>query len=112
MEGVRSHISNEKQLQVLYFNARSLTPKLDELCVLCDLRKPNIVCITESWLCEDIGPSECSIHGHHCVRCDRHRHGGGVALFISDLLESHVILCGPSSQYTTSQPQVIHRCVV
>ena len=30
---------------------------------------------------------------YHCVRCDRHRHGGGVALFISDLLESHVILC-------------------
>ena len=61
MEGVHSHVSNGKQLQVLYFNARSLTPKLDELCVLCDLRKPDIVCITENWMCEDIGPSECSI---------------------------------------------------
>ena len=76
---VRSHFSNEKQLQVLYFNARSLTPKLNELRVLCDLRKPDIVCITESWLREDIGLSECSIHGYHCVRCDRHRHGGAEA---------------------------------
>ena len=30
------------------------------------------------------------------MRCDRHRHGGGELLymFISDNLESHVLLCG------------------
>ena len=31
-----------------------------------------------------------------CVRCDRNRHGGGVALFISDKLEYQVTMCGPN----------------
>ena len=31
------------------------------------------------------------------MRCDRHRHGGGVAMFISDNLESQVLLCGANN---------------
>ena len=71
----------DKQLHITYFNARSLSPKIDELRIVCELEKPLIVCITETWLCDDITTLECSISGYHC---DRHRHGGGVAMFISD----------------------------
>ena len=92
MEGVCSH---DKLLHIVYFNARTLIPRLGELRVICELQKPDIVCITEMWLCEEVGLLECSIHGYHCLRCDRHRHGGGVALFISNHLHSHIILCGP-----------------
>ena len=53
------------------------------------------MCITETWLCEDISESELSIPGYSCVRSDRNRHGGEVALFISDKLEYQVTLCGP-----------------
>ena len=81
---------------MLYFNARSLSPKLDELRVLCDFNKPEIVCITETWLCDDISLTECSISGYNSIRCDRHRHGGGVAFFVSEQLDYHVILCGPN----------------
>ena len=70
-------------------------PKLDELHALCDIEKPEVVCITETWLCDDIGESEASIPGYNCIRCDRNRHGGEVALFISDKLECQVTLCGP-----------------
>ena len=85
----------DKHLHILYFNARSLCPKLDKLRALCDIEKPEVVCITETWLCDDIGESEASIPGYNCIRCDRNRHGGGVALFISDKLECQVTLCGP-----------------
>ena len=76
---------------LVYFNARSLIPTLGELRVLCELHKSDIVFITETWLCEDVGVLEC-----HCLRCDRHRRGRGVALFISNHLYSHIILCGPN----------------
>ena len=35
---------------ILYFNVRSLLPKLDDLRIICSLHSPDIVCITESWL--------------------------------------------------------------
>ena len=44
----------DKQLHIIYFNARSLSPKIDELRIVCELEKPDIVCITETWLCDDI----------------------------------------------------------
>ena len=80
---------------MLYFNARSLYPKFDELCAQCDMEKPDIVCLTETWLCEDITESECVIPGYKCIRYDRDRHGGGVALYISNKLEFQVTMRGP-----------------
>ena len=53
----------DKHLRILYFNARSLYPKLDELRALCDMEKPDIVSITETWLYEDICESESYIIG-------------------------------------------------
>jgi len=83
-------------LRILYFNARSLYPKYDELCALSEVEKPNIICITESWLHDGILPSECYIPGYTCVRCDRNKHGGGVALYISNDLEFQLLLHGPN----------------
>ena len=61
----RSHVENQcsKNLRILYFNARSLYPKLDELSAQCDIEKPDVVCLTETWLSEDIMESECAIPG-------------------------------------------------
>ena len=42
-------------------------PKLDKLHALCDIERPEVVCITETWLCDDIGESEFSIPGYNCV---------------------------------------------
>ena len=88
-------ISVQKNLRILYFNARSLYPKLDELSAQCDIEKPDVVCLTETWLSEDIMESECAIPGYRCVRCDRNRHGGGIALYISNKFEFQVTMCGP-----------------
>ena len=82
-------------LCIVHYNARSLYPKFDELRAICDMEKPNVVCITKTWFCDDIVEAECTIHGYTSVRCDRNRHGGGVALFISNKLEFNTIMAGP-----------------
>ena len=38
----------------MYFNCRSLLPKIDELAALCSANKPDVVCLVETWLCMDI----------------------------------------------------------
>ena len=55
------HMTNEcsNYLRTLYFNGRSLYPKLDELYAQCDTEKLDVVCLTETWLCADIIESEC-----------------------------------------------------
>ena len=56
------------------------------------------MCITETWLCDDIGESDASIPGYNCIRCDRNIHGAGSALFLSDKLEYQITLYGPKEQ--------------
>lgn len=45
-------------ISILYYNARSVLPKLDELAANCMVLDPDIVCIVESWLGPDINDSE------------------------------------------------------
>ena len=40
----------KQALGVLYYNARSLLPKFDELSIIMNTLKPHIICIVESWL--------------------------------------------------------------
>ena len=73
---------------MLYINARSLLPNVDELLVLASVDKPKIICITESWMCHDnISDEEISIPGFQLFRRDRNRHGGGVLMYVSDALQ-------------------------
>ena len=41
-------------LTILYYNARSLFPKIDKLTALCMLHNPGIVCVVETWLSPDM----------------------------------------------------------
>ena len=54
--GISKVSQGNLNLNILYFNARSIYPKLDELCALCVVERPDIICITESWLHEEILP--------------------------------------------------------
>lgn len=96
MEGVSYHYpecsaGGNKQLSIVYFNARSLVPKFDELCSLVEAMQPDIVCITESWLCTDILDTEVRISGYSVHRLDRNRHGGGIIMYTRDDLVVTVI---------------------
>ena len=81
----------------MYFNCRSLIPKLDELSAICQANKPDIVCLVETWLSTDIFDSELFIPNYTIVRHDRNRHGGGVALYVSNSVLCKTILCGPEN---------------
>ena len=59
-------MSGKHNLIVLYYNARSLSPKIDYLIANCEIHKPDIICITESWLSSDILNCEIAIrNGNH-----------------------------------------------
>ena len=81
-------------LSLLYYNARSLFPKLDHLKAECSLLNPDIICITESWLDDSITDTELRIPGFNLVWLDRNRHGGGVAIYIKSLFLYKIIFSG------------------
>ena len=75
----------------MYFNARSIFPKIDYLRAEAVARNPLIICIVESWLSPDISDDEISIDGYQIIRLDRNRNGGGVLMFIhSSLICKHL----------------------
>lgn len=43
-----------QHLSIIYFNAHSLGPKFDELCVLVETYMPDILCVVETWQSSDI----------------------------------------------------------
>jgi len=78
----------------LYFNARSLLPKFDELAATIDALQPTVICIVESWLSEEISDSEISLEGYTIYRLDRNRHGGGVMMYVKSCVTSELLLMG------------------
>ena len=76
-----------KQISILYFNARSMKNKLDELKIMVKDKKPNVIAIVETWLTEDIFDNELVIEDFNFVRIDRKSdqkaRGGGVIIYVS-----------------------------
>ena len=50
----------------------------------------------ETWLSPDILASEVAISNYSLVRLDRHRHGGGVAIYIHNCFQYNIVLSGPA----------------
>ena len=88
-------------LKILYYNARSLLPKFDELLILADSHNPDVICITESWLSGDIQDSEILIPGYQSLRHDRNRHGGGVLMYVSHRFTVKLLPFHPSLELLT-----------
>ena len=55
---------------------------MDELRLVCMSEQPDVVCIVETWLDENILESEISVDNYSVVRLDRNRHGGGIVMYI------------------------------
>lgn len=58
---------------------------------------PHGVCITETWLDDDISDSELFIPGYVMVRLDRSRHGGGIIMYIKSVFSYNVLFTGDSN---------------
>ena len=87
---------SDNLLTILFHNARSLVPKIDELSALCLLHNPGVVCVVESCLSPDVTDSEHFIQNYQIVRLHRNRHGGGVLMYVHKCLSYKVILKGPA----------------
>ncbi len=70
-------MSLTRNVSVLYYNARSILPKIDNLAANCLALSPDVVCVTETWLNDNITDSELKLLGYTIMRLDRDRHGGG-----------------------------------
>ena len=75
-------VSKNNSVKILSFNARSLLPTIDLLRALCLNELYDILIVTEIWLSVDTLIFEIRIPGFDIAGKDRHRHGGGVAIYI------------------------------
>ena len=81
---------------IVYYNARSLLPKMDELAAMVSASRPAVVCIVETWLCDYILNSEICLPDYAIIRLDRNRHGGGVLMYVHSSLDFNVLFRGYS----------------
>ena len=93
---VNSHVETDHRqgINILYYNAHSLLPKIDELRLVCEVANADIICVVETWLNSDIANNELWLPNYQLHRRDRDRHGGGIALCISDTLVCKPLLYG------------------
>ena len=82
---------------VFLTNARSILPKMDELCLCVSSMNADLVIVTESWLNDDVSDDLLTINKMEIFRCDRKlRRGGGVCLWINSRFSPRVIFTSPS----------------
>ena len=60
----------------------TLLKHLDELRVLADQQKPDILAINETKIDDKISDQEIAIDGYYAERTNRNQFGGGVAMYI------------------------------
>ena len=63
---------------------------LDELRVLADHQKPDILAINETKIDDKISDQEIAVDGYYVERRDRNQFGGGVAMYIHSSVECKV----------------------
>jgi len=82
--------SSTGEINVVYFNARSIGNKMNELQLLVAEEKPDIVGITETWLTDKIYDQEIGMEGYTLFRKDREdedkKRGGGLVMYIKNNL--------------------------
>ncbi len=66
-----SNSSGASQLSIVYYQGLASYKPTD----------PDIICVKESWLSDDIEDVEISLPGYSCSRLDRNRCGGGLVIY-------------------------------
>jgi len=78
-------MGQRKYLNIMYFNARSIRNKMDELRILASDKKPDIIAIVESWLVEENNDLGFGVENYNFIRKDRRRDlksmGGGIIIY-------------------------------
>ena len=80
----------EKGMSVIFWNIQSLYPKMDIVRLICEELKPDVLCISETWLNQYVEDHDVYINNYTLVRNDRKSlnnrgeisRGGGVCIYI------------------------------
>ena len=84
------NIFKHRGLRFLHLNVNSLLPKIDELRHIARLTIAAVIGISESKLGDSVPTSEIQIDEYDFLRCDKNRHGGGVACYVRNDLSYNV----------------------
>ena len=76
-----------KGFKIGHLNIRSLVKNIDQLRIYLSNKKYNILSVNETMLDSSIPNDEININGYDIVRKDRNRNGGGVALYIRNVID-------------------------
>ena len=69
--------------KILLTNIQSLKPKVDKLSITAAIQNEDIICITETWLSDEIETNFVNIPGYCILRKDRKtKRGGGTTMYI------------------------------
>ena len=79
------------ELEITYFNARSILPKLNELRLLCADSSAHVGCIVETWLDDSVFDNGLTVSSYCLVRIDRNTHSG-ILLCIKHAWICHTML--------------------
>jgi len=71
-----------KSLHFMHLNCNSLLSKIDEIREFVKSAKPHVLCFSETKLDHSVKDAEVNIDDFSCLRKDRNRSGGGVAIFV------------------------------
>ena len=75
-------------LKVCCLNINSLLKHVDEVRIFYKTHKPHVLCLKETKLSNEINDEDLQIENYHTIfRKDRDRHGGGVAIYVSDTIK-------------------------
>ena len=77
-----SKIFRKRGLHFIHLNINSLLLKIDEVRNIAKVSGASVIGVSESKLDNSILNEELNIQGYDLLRCDRNRHGGGVACYI------------------------------
>ena len=95
--------TGKNELLIVHMNVRSLINKMEDVLILCQNVKPDLLCITETWLNESVPQNALTPQGYKEIRLDRsetfkeiygRNKGGGIIVFYKEELDvEKKILC-------------------
>ena len=80
------NLFKSRDLHFIYLNINGLLPKIKKLRIIAKSTNAAIIGISESKLDESVLEHEIQINDYQILRCDRNKHGGGVACYIRNNL--------------------------
>ena len=83
---LNSKIKNTSGFKIAQLNIRSLIRHIDQFRYFLKDKQIDIICLNETLLDETIDDHEVNIIGYEILRKDRNRNGGGVAVYVRNII--------------------------